>query len=151
MKKRIAVYAVWAVLACLLYFFENHTDTRIILACTLCLPCLPAVRHSLFREDQRTRKAMFLPRTTRSMVSREEDEPGDLRAYLPGDPVSRIHWKLSARIDGVLVRADDRDRIREETEEKAFQPEETAPPRRFGRWAWLAGFAARPCRWRCFC
>ena len=104
MKKRIAVYAVWAVLACLLYFFENHTDTRIILACTLFLPCLPAVRHSLFREDQRTRKAMFLPRTTRSMVSREEDEPGDLRAYLPGDPVSRIHWKLSAKRDTLLVR-----------------------------------------------
>ena len=38
MKKRYIGYAVWLISACLLYFFENNTGTRIVLACTLWCP-----------------------------------------------------------------------------------------------------------------
>ena len=47
MKKRIIGYAVWLILACLLYFFENNTGTRIVLACSLLLPFVPIIRRSL--------------------------------------------------------------------------------------------------------
>lgn len=34
----------------------------------------------------------------------EDPEPGDLRAYLPGDDIRRIHWKLSEKAHQTLVR-----------------------------------------------
>ena len=34
----------------------------------------------------------------------EEPEPGDLRPYIPGDDVRRIHWKLSEKTNQTLVR-----------------------------------------------
>ena len=33
----------------------------------------------------------------------EDPEPGDLRPYLPGDDVRRIHWKLSEKTDRTLI------------------------------------------------
>lgn len=37
-----------------------------------------------------------------------ETENGGVRDYAPGDPVQRIHWKLSAKTDRVLVREEER-------------------------------------------
>ena len=37
-----------------------------------------------------------------------ETENGGVRDYAPGDPVRRIHWKLSAKTDRVLVREEER-------------------------------------------
>ena len=34
----------------------------------------------------------------------EDPEPGDLRPYVPGDPVRKIHWKLSEKTDQILIR-----------------------------------------------
>ena len=34
----------------------------------------------------------------------EDPEPGDLRLYVPGDPVRQIHWKLSEKTDQMLIR-----------------------------------------------
>ena len=34
----------------------------------------------------------------------EDPEPGDLRPYIPGDDVRRIHWKLSEKTNQTLVR-----------------------------------------------
>ena len=39
-----------------------------------------------------------------SVRTAEDPEPGDLRPYLPGDPVRRIHWKLSEKTDQTLIR-----------------------------------------------
>ncbi|MBQ6256632.1 MAG: DUF58 domain-containing protein [Clostridia bacterium] len=36
-----------------------------------------------------------------------ETENGGVREYAPGDPVRRIHWKLSAKTDRVLVREEE--------------------------------------------
>ena len=40
------------------------------------------------------------------MAARRGEEPDDsrIRDYAPGDPVRRIHWKLSAKVDRLLVR-----------------------------------------------
>ena len=47
---------------------------------------------------------------------RRSDEPGgtEIREYRPGDPVRRIHWKLSDKLDRLLLREprdEDRDRV----------------------------------------
>lgn len=34
-------------------------------------------------------------------------EPGEIRPYLPGDPLRRIHWKLSRKTGTLLVREDE--------------------------------------------
>ena len=38
MKKRLVYWLIWLPLAICLYFFENNTGTRIVLACTILLP-----------------------------------------------------------------------------------------------------------------
>lgn len=104
MIKRILGWAAWLIPACLLYFFENNTGTRIVLACTLLLPLIPAVRRGLFATDAAGTQPGTISRSVRIPVSREEEDTGGVRAYLPGDPVNRIHWKLSAKRDELLVR-----------------------------------------------
>ena len=124
MKKRRIGFAVWLALACLLYFFENNTGTRIALACSVLLPFVPALRRSLFGPDDKPRRPKALTQTVRSFAEREEDAPGDVRVYLPGDPVNRIHWKLSAKRDELLVRARAQDKAAEEAEKAAVFPED---------------------------
>ena len=104
MKKQYAGFAVWLFLACLLYFFENNTGTRIVLACSLLFPFAPVLRRSLFEKDAVGKQPQAIIQTIKTFASREEEDPDDVRAYLPGDPVNRIHWKLSAKKDELLVR-----------------------------------------------
>ena len=33
-----------------------------------------------------------------------DPEPGDLREYMPGDDIRRIHWKLSEKLDRTMIR-----------------------------------------------
>ena len=99
----MALWACAVLLAGCLYFFENGTGTRIVLACALLLPLFPAVRRTLFTRDRGqagSARAFFLSFFRPS----EEEEPGDARPYRPGDPLNRIHWKLSAKRDELLVR-----------------------------------------------
>ncbi len=118
MKRRYVGYAVWLILACLLYFFENNTGSRIVLVCSCLLPFVPLIRRSLFKKDAASQKAQAITQTIKTFASREEDDPGDVRAYLPGDPVNRIHWKLSAKRDELLVREQAKDKTAEEAETK---------------------------------
>ena len=46
---------------------------------------------------------------------------GDIREYVPGDPVRRIHWKLSEKTDRLLIRED------EKHTEQSHQPRATDP------------------------
>ncbi len=118
MKKRYAWFAAWLMLASLLYFFENNTGTRIVLACSLLLPLVPVLRHGFFEKDTVSQQPRTILRTFRTFAGREEEDPGDVRAYLPGDPVNRIHWKLSAKRDELLVRERTMTRAAEEAEIK---------------------------------
>ncbi len=104
MRKRWFAYAVWLLLAACLYFFENNTGTRVILACALLFPLIPPLRGALFGADVPPEGKAPEPQTVRVFVCREADEPGDVRAYRPGDPIRRIHWKLSAKKDELLIR-----------------------------------------------
>lgn len=135
MKKRYVGFAAWLILACLLYFFENNTGTRIVLACSMLLPFVPPIRRSLFVKDAASRQPQTIPQTIKTFVNREEDDPGDVRAYLPGDPVNRIHWKLTAKRDELLVREQARDKTTEEAEIKtvldAEQPAVNQSKKRF--------------------
>ena len=126
MRKRYVCLAVWLMLACLLYFFENNTGTRIVLACSFLLPFVPAIRRGLSGKDTVRNQPAVISRTVRTFAFREEDDPGDVRAYLPGDPVNRIHWKLSAKRDELLVRTQAADAAAEEAEAKAVA--ETGQP-----------------------
>ena len=128
MKKRCAVSAAWLILAGLMYFFENNTGTRIVLACSLLLPFVPRIRHGLFGRDESAGQPRPLTQTVRTFADREEEGAGDVRAYLPGDPVNRIHWKLSAKRDELLVRGTEQEREAEETEKKTAS-EDALPAR----------------------
>ena len=114
MKKRYVSYTVWLILASLLYFFENNTGSRIVLACSFLLPFVPVIRCALFEKDAVSPQPKAISQTVRTFAFREEDDPGDVRAYLPGDPVNRIHWKLSAKRDELLVRGRADDKTQEE-------------------------------------
>ncbi len=140
MKRRMIGPAAGAALACLLYFFENNTGTRITAAFSLLLPLIPAIRRGLTGRDLPAQEARTGARSVRGFVNREEEDPGDVRAYMPGDPVSRIHWKLTAKRDEVLVRESGRDMTEEEAEKKA-ETGRTPPDVRFRKdRAFRAGF-----------
>lgn len=105
MRKQLLVYGLWLILACCLYFFENNAGTRIILVCSLLLPLIPAIRHGLpAAKDVPETGQKPQAAAVQSFSDQEDDTPGDVRSYMPGDPINRIHWKLSAKKDELLIR-----------------------------------------------
>ena len=104
MKKRWFGYGAWLLLAACLYFFENNTGTRVVLLCTLLLPFVPPVRRAFFSPDESRKDETRESLTVRTFERREPEDSGDVRRYVPGDSVRRIHWKLSAKKDELLVR-----------------------------------------------
>ena len=103
MTARAVSYGAWALCAACLYFFENNAGTRAVLLLTALLPLLPPVRKAHFSASSGERDAqVFRLSQARSPALQEDD--GDIRPYAPGDPLNRIHWKLSARRDELLVR-----------------------------------------------
>ena len=125
MKKRAVIfYAVWLGFSCLLYFFENNTGTRIVLLCSLLLPLFPPIRRAVSARDESAGRSLSVIQTVQAFTEQEEDDPGNVRAYLPGDPVNRIHWKLSARLDEPLVREQTRTATSAEAEKTAVSEDE---------------------------
>ena len=104
-KGRLILYICWLAAAGCLYFFENNAGTRAALLCVLLLSLIPFFRRLLFAPD-RPAARRGLTEGVRSSVVREEEDDGDVRPYRPGDPVRKIHWKLSAKRDEPLVRTD---------------------------------------------
>ena len=129
MKQRIAIWLSGTAMAGVLYFFENNAGTRIALACMLLLPLLPVTRRALFGADGTGAAPRAGSRTGRDFGFREADEPGEVRAYLPGDPLNRIHWKLSAKRDELLVRERAVETVPEETQRRGENPLKAAQPR----------------------
>ena len=104
MRKQWVVYVCWLLAAGCLYFFENNTGTRVILTATLLFPLISLLSTTFFsREDREKGKSRCL-QTVSTFIRQEAEESGDVRLYQPGDPVRRIHWKLSARKGDLLVR-----------------------------------------------
>ncbi len=104
MRRRFFGGAVWLFCAACLYFFENNTGTRIVLLGSLAAFLLPPVRAAFFGADALRDEDRPTQRTVRTFSQMEEEEPGDVRLYQPGDPVRRIHWKLSAKRGELLIR-----------------------------------------------
>lgn len=104
MIRRWIGWAVWLALTACLYFFENNTGTRACLLCSLLFPFVPFLRRAFFSADEADKAETLRPQTVKSFILREADESGDVRLYRTGDPVRRIHWKLSAKKDELLVR-----------------------------------------------
>ena len=103
MNRRRVGYLIWLALAAGLYFFENGPGTRAALCCTLLLPLAPRVREALFSPD-RARTSGHMSVSARSFSLPEENATGDVRPYRPGDPINRMHWKLSAKRGELLLR-----------------------------------------------
>ena len=105
MKRRWIGYSLWLMMTACLYFFENNTGTRAVFLCSLLIPLIPPLRGMFFADDGHEDAAEApAPMTVRSFVRAETDEPGDVRAYQAGDSIRRIHWKLSAKKNELLVR-----------------------------------------------
>ena len=130
MKKRWIGCAVWLLMTAGLYFFENNSGTRAILICSLLFPLLPLFRVSLMGKGITIRKGAGRRQTVKNFQRREGEEPGDVRPYQPGDPVSRIHWKLSAKKDEPLIRENEAEPENHETE----RAEDTVSPARRRKW-----------------
>ena len=103
MSRRFIGWLIWLALAACLYFFENNTGTRIVLCCSLLLPLIPAFRRMLFGADHAETPGRK-PVRTETRSAPEEAEDGDVRPYQTGDPVNRVHWKLSAKRRELLIR-----------------------------------------------
>ena len=107
-KRRISLYAVAIALLSGLYFFENNTGTRIVLFSAVLLPLFPGMRAALFA-SRNTKQPKNTKQRVEAFPTREAEESGDYRQYVPGDPVNRIHWKLSAKRDELLIRPQDKE------------------------------------------
>ena len=118
MTRRRIGYFLWLFAAVCLYFFENNPGTRIVLCLTAVFALIPGIRHAVLSypgRDEKTIKTGTV-RDPRSVGNRNphETEPGaNIRAYMPGDPIARIHWKLSARHDELLTREEEPERADE--------------------------------------
>ena len=104
MTKRWMGYGAWLLLSACLYFFENNTGTRAVLLCVVLLPLVPPLRTAFFSPDQPKKDEIPEAMTVRTFTRREPEDSGEIRRYVPGDPVRRIHWKLSAKKEELLVR-----------------------------------------------
>ena len=104
MIKRWIGYGAWLLLAACLCFFENNTGTRVVLLCSLLLPMVPVLRAAFFSPDEPEKDETRESLTVRTFDAQEPEDSGDVRRYVPGDSVRRIHWKLSAKKDELLVR-----------------------------------------------
>ena len=144
MNRRRFGYAVWLALAACLYFFENNTGTRAMLLGSLLLPLIPPLRRALFSPDAAEEQAEIpAPLTVKTFCRRDAEELGDVRPYVPGDPVRRIHWKLSAKKDELLIREMAADWESQEEERAVIQSAEGRKKLAFRRTAlWLGLFAA---------
>ncbi len=74
-------------------------------ASLLVLPDLYPVRVNLSANDSVLRQE---ERPGQPRREGPETENSGVRDYVPGDPVRRIHWKLSAKTDRVLIREEER-------------------------------------------
>ena len=99
----MALWGCTALFAGCLYFFENDTGTRIVFVCAMLFPLLPPLRRILWGRKRNFPASRPLPAVLSRRLPEEED-PGDVRPWLPGDPLNRIHWKLSAKRDELMVR-----------------------------------------------
>ncbi|MBQ6400585.1 MAG: DUF58 domain-containing protein [Clostridia bacterium] len=112
MIRRGLLWGIFACLSGLLYFFENNTGTRMVLAAALLLPLIPPVRRSLFGKDREAAGPQASsasppassPAPPSAAPPASGEEPDGVRTYVPGDPVNRVHWKLSAKREELLVR-----------------------------------------------
>ena len=139
MNRRWIGYTVWLLLTVCLYFFENNTGTRVVLLCSLLLPFVPSLRHALFSPDESGKENIQGTQTVRLFTRQESEEAGDIRQYMPGDPVRRIHWKLFAKKGELLVR--DTIMKPETTEEKTTVSSERKQKKQTGK-RFAAIFAA---------
>ena len=96
-KRRTAIYVCSLALFLCLYFFENNTGTRIILLCSLILPIFTKMRTALFGTEKTKQQPAHLEQNIKTFSYTESDEQGDIRKYVPGDPVRQIHWNLPAK------------------------------------------------------
>ena len=123
MKKRRIGFAAWLLLTACLYFFENNTGTRIILLCSMLVLLIPALRGAFTRSDEPAKaEESPAPLTVKTFIHPETEESGDVRPYQPGDPIRRIHWKLSAKKDELLVRETEIGQETAETEQIVPSP-----------------------------
>ncbi len=112
MKGRIIGSFLWLFTALCLYFFENNTGTRIVLCLTVMLFVIPWIRRGFFapRETEKNDKKTDEKTDAEADLFRTETypdaAPGEVRDYLPGDSVHRIHWKLTAKRMKLTVRED---------------------------------------------
>ena len=105
MNGRRAGYAAWLTLCGALYFFENNAGTRAVLLGSILMGLIPGWRAAMFGDPGRRRaRRVDAPEPAARVETGGQGDPFDIRPYQPGDPLNRIHWKLTARVGEPLLR-----------------------------------------------
>ena len=123
MIRKTVMGAVWLLTAAALYFFENNTGTRIVLAGSLILLLclrffrLPANEKKAVSPDKNRIRSQITEQTS------DETGPGDVREYIPGDSFRKIHWKLYAKTDRLFIRGDEHEKTAGESALQESIPE----------------------------
>ena len=111
-----------------------------VLLSSLVLFVLPVTRQILFAPDVYHPRQYADQKHAAKAHTTEPEENGQVRHYQPGDPVSRIHWKLSAKRQTLLVRENSSTLVTEETKESHLETEqEGEAERRRKKVLWISG------------
>ena len=136
MKKRWIFWSVWLAAVFCLYFFENNAGTLAVLCGSLALPFLE--KRGTEKEEAKAEKQVI----RRELLPGKETEFTDIRPYRPGDPVSLIHWKLTAKLGRPLIREPEPVEGDESVPVSVMETEEDHEPfrkREKRRKRWMAG------------
>ena len=60
--------------------------------------------NSLIKNMKRSAHPLFYSAGSTSAIHSNGDDLAELKVYKPGDPVKRIHWKLSSKVDELFVK-----------------------------------------------
>ena len=127
---RLTFAACWLLSCGALYFFENNTGTRAVLLMAAAAPLIFWIKRRVKTHESLETRVTETEKPDMGSVPKTYAEPGDIREYATGDPVSRIHWKLTAKTGRLLIREDsmtvskeiDRTKIAEYREETVRAP-----------------------------
>ncbi len=107
MIRRWWPWLAWTVTAGIFCFFENNTGTRVLLVWSLLLPLILRLIGTETPPERPRPRAEKRTEPRETQTAGDTDEPGQIREYIPGDPIRRIHWKLSAKTGRLLIREND--------------------------------------------
>lgn len=84
------------------YDFFRMFRVRVDVGSAVTLLVLP--RRLLMEDNETNAVSDETDRSVRSLLSVDRVEIGDIREYIPGDPLKSVHWNLSSRSEDLIIK-----------------------------------------------